>query len=123
MQIKVKKIVTVGGGTGSFTVLSSLKNLPNVNLTAIVSMADDGSSTGILRDELGVLPPGDVRQCLVALSEHSDIVRELIKYRFGEGALRGYSFGNIFLAALEKVTGDFAKGVEVASEILKLEVV
>lgn len=116
----MKHIVTIGGGTGSFTILSGLKNLPDVSLTALVSMADDGGSTGVLRDELGVLPPGDVRQCLVALSEHSDIVRKLMNYRFHEGTLKGHSFGNIFLAALEKVTEDFVKGVEVASEILKV---
>ncbi|MDO8659996.1 MAG: YvcK family protein [Candidatus Parcubacteria bacterium] len=117
----MKNIVTVGGGTGSYTVLSGLKDLPDVSLTALVSMADNGGSTGILRDELGVLPPGDVRQCLVALSEHSDVVRKLMNYRFDEGGLSGHSFGNIFLAALEKVTGDFAQGVEIASEILKVK--
>lgn len=116
----MKKIVTIGGGTGSYTILSGLKHLPDVSLTALVSMADDGGSTGVLRDELGVLPPGDVRQCLVALSEHTDVVRHLMSYRFSEGTLAGHSFGNIFLAALEKVTGDFAEGVEVASEILKV---
>lgn len=117
----MKNIVTIGGGTGSFTILSGLKNIPDVNITAIVSMADDGGSTGVLRDELGVLPPGDVRQCLVALSEHTDAVRKLMSYRFEDGGLSGHSFGNIFLAALEKVTGDFAKGVEVASDILKVK--
>ncbi len=117
----MKKIVTVGGGTGSYTVLSGLKTIPGVSLNALVSMADNGGSTGVLRDELGVLPPGDVRQCLVALSEHTDIVRKLINYRFDEGTtLAGHSFGNIFLAALEKVTGSFVEGVEVASEILKV---
>lgn len=116
----MKNIVTIGGGTGSYTVLSGLKNVPDVSLTALVSMSDNGGSTGILRDELGVLPPGDVRQCLVALSEHSNIVRKLMDYRFEEGTLKGHNFGNIFLAALEKVTGDFVKGVEVASEILKV---
>jgi uncharacterized cofD-like protein len=116
----MKNIVTVGGGTGSYTILSGLKNIPDVSLTALVSMADDGGSTGVLRDELGVLPAGDVRQCLVALSEHSDIVRKLMNYRFEEGTLKGHSFGNIFLAALEKVTGNFIEGVEVASEILKV---
>src|SRR3989339_663809 len=113
-------IVTIGGGTGSYTVLSGLKNLPDVSLSALVSMSDNGGSTGVLRDELGVLPPGDIRQCLVALSEHSEIVRKLINYRFSEGTLKGHSFGNIFLAALEKVTGDFAEGVLIASEILKV---
>lgn len=117
----MKNIVTLGGGTGSYTVLSGLKHLPDVSLTALVSMADDGGSTGVLRDELGVLPPGDVRQCLVALCEHSDLVRKLINYRFSEGTLKGHSFGNIFLAALEKVTGDFIQGVEIASEILKVK--
>ena len=117
----MKNIVTIGGGTGSYTVLSGLKNLENVSLSALVSMADNGGSTGILRDELGVLPPGDVRQCLVALSEHSEIVRKLMNYRFSEGGLAGHSFGNLFLAALEKVTGDFIKGVEIASEILKVK--
>jgi uncharacterized cofD-like protein len=116
----MKRIVTIGGGTGSYTILSGLKKLDSVELTALVSMADDGGSTGVLRDELGVLPPGDVRQCLVALSEHSDVVRDLMSYRFSEGALLGHSFGNIFLAALEKVTGDFVEGVEIASEILKV---
>lgn len=116
----MKKIITVGGGTGSFTVLSGLKNFPDIDLTALVSMADDGGSTGALRDELGVLPAGDVRQCLVALSEHTDIVRNLINYRFTDGSLKGHSFGNIFLAALEKVTGNFREGVEIASEILKV---
>jgi uncharacterized cofD-like protein len=117
----MKNIVTVGGGTGSYTVLSGLKNIPDVSLTALVSMADDGGSTGVLMDELGVLPPGDVRQCLVALSEHSDVVRKLMNYRFSEGSLKGHNFGNILLAALEKVTGDFVEGVEVASEILKVK--
>lgn len=117
----MKKIVTIGGGTGSYTILSGLKTLPDIELTALVSMSDDGGSTGVLRDELGVLPPGDVRQCLVALSEHTDVVRQLMSYRFSEGKLAGHSFGNIFLAALEKVTGDFAEGVEIASEILKVK--
>ncbi|MEK7539554.1 MAG: gluconeogenesis factor YvcK family protein [Patescibacteria group bacterium] len=117
----MKNIVTVGGGTGSYTVLLGLKNISNISLTALVSMADDGGSTGVLRDELGVLPGGDVRQCLVALSEHSDIVRKLMNYRFENGGLAGHNFGNIFLAALEKVTGNFGKGVEIASEILKIK--
>jgi uncharacterized cofD-like protein len=117
----MKHVVTVGGGTGSFTVLSGLKEVEGISLTALVSMADDGGSTGVLRDELGVLPPGDVRQCLIALSEHTDVVRKVISYRFSEGTLAGHSFGNIFLAALEKVSGDFVQGVEIASDILKVK--
>ena len=112
------KIVVIGGGTGSFTLLSGLKNYTN-HLTAIVNMADDGSSTGVLRDELGALPPGDVRQCLVALSE-SPRVRDLFNYRFSEGTFEGHAFGNIFLSALEKMTGSFAEAVDVADEVLNV---
>ncbi|MEX2029128.1 MAG: gluconeogenesis factor YvcK family protein, partial [Candidatus Paceibacterota bacterium] len=117
----MKQIVTVGGGTGSYTVLSGLKNFSDVSLTALVSMADDGGSTGVLRAELGVLPPGDVRQCLIALSEENEVVCKLMNYRFSEGTLSGHSFGNIFLAALEKVTGSFVEGIQVASGILKVK--
>lgn len=112
------KIVVIGGGTGSFTVLSGLKYYAH-DITALVNMADDGGSTGQLRDELGVLPPGDVRQCLVALSD-SPKVRELFNYRFDEGTLQGHAFGNLFLTALEKMTGNFAEAVELASEVLNI---
>lgn len=117
--MKMKRVVTIGGGTGSFTLLSGLKKYP-VDISAIVSMADDGGSTGVLRDELGVLPPGDVRQCLVALSESSEKMRSLMNYRFENGGLQGHNFGNLFLSALEKTSGSFAKGVEEAMEILKV---
>lgn len=99
--------------------LSGLKKYP-VELSAIVSMADDGGSTGVLRDELGVLPPGDVRQCLVALSESSKEMRELLTYRFSEGSLKGHSFGNLLLSALEKLNGSFADGVDVAMKLLNV---
>ena len=117
--MKPIKIVTIGGGTGSFTLLSGLKKYP-VEISAIVSMADDGGSTGRLRDELGVLPPGDVRQCLVALSEESEKMRELFNYRFEKGDLKGHSFGNLFLSALEKISGSFSRGVDEAIKILKV---
>lgn len=116
----MRKVVVMGGGTGTFTILSGLKKYP-LELTALVAMADDGGSTGLLRDELGVLPPGDVRQCLVALSRESKLMRELMNYRFEKGSLRGHSFGNLFLSALEKTTGSFDKAVERASEILRIE--
>lgn len=116
----MKKIVVIGGGTGNFTVLRGLKNYP-VDLSAVVSMADDGGSTGILRDELGVLPPGDVRQCLVALSNSSSMMRSLMNYRFEQGGLGGHSFGNLFLSALEKVTGSFEKAVEEVGRILAIK--
>lgn len=112
------KIAVIGGGTGSFTLLSALKN-HTTQLAAIVSMADDGGSTGVLRDELGVLPPGDVRQCLVALSE-SPKIRDLFNYRFEQGTFGGHSFGNIFLTALEKATGNFSEAVDTAAEILRI---
>lgn len=116
----MKKIVVIGGGTGNFAVLRGLKNYP-VDLSAVVSMADDGGSTGILRDELGVLPPGDVRQCLVALSNSSSMMRSLMNYRFEQGGLGGHSFGNLFLSALEKVTGSFEKAVEEVGRILAIK--
>jgi uncharacterized cofD-like protein len=119
MAISDKNIVVIGGGTGSFTMLSGLKRYTK-NLTAIVSMADDGGSTGVLRDELGVLPPGDVRQCLVALSR-SPKMRELFNYRFDEGTFDGHSFGNILLTALEKATGSFSEAVKTASQILRID--
>lgn len=112
------KIAVIGGGTGSFTMLSALKEYTS-QIAAIVSMADDGGSTGVLRDELGTLPPGDVRQCLVALSD-SPKVRDLFDYRFEEGTFAGHSFGNLLLTALEKVTGDFSEAVETASDILRV---
>jgi 2-phospho-L-lactate transferase/gluconeogenesis factor (CofD/UPF0052 family) len=112
------RIAVIGGGTGGFTLLGALKNYYQ-NVTALVNMADDGGSTGLLRDELGVLPPGDVRKSLVALSK-SPKVRDLFSYRFEEGTLQGHTFGNLFLTALEKLTGNFAEGVETASEVLKI---
>lgn len=115
-----KKIVTMGGGTGSFMLLSGLKNYP-FDISAIVSMADNGGSTGRLRDELGVLPPGDVRQCLVALSEESQILRDLFNYRFDGGDLKGHTMGNLFLSALEKMTGSFSDGLDVAMRLLKIK--
>ncbi len=115
----MKNIVTIGGGTGTFTVLTALKKYP-AHLTAIVTMADDGGSTGILRDQYGVLPPGDVRRALVALSESSTTMRDLFNYRFTGGEFKGHSFGNLFLTALEKVTGNFAAALREASNILNV---
>jgi len=116
--VRGAKFVVIGGGTGSFTLLSGLKHYVS-DITALVNMADDGGSTGQLRDELGALPPGDVRQCLVALSD-SEKVRELFNYRFAEGTLKGHAFGNLFLTALEKMTGNFAEAVELASQVLNI---
>jgi uncharacterized cofD-like protein len=118
--MKQKNVVTIGGGTGSFMLLTGLKKYP-ISLTAIVSMADDGGSTGVLRDELGVLPPGDVRQCLVALSESTEMMRQIMNYRFEDGGLKGYNLGNLFLSALEKIKGSFSSGVMEAAEILNVK--
>lgn len=113
------KIVIIGGGTGSFVALSGLKKYP-VELSAIVSMMDSGGSSGKLRDELGVLPPGDIRQCLVALSTSSKLLRDLFMYRFEEGDLKGHNFGNIFLSSLEKTTGSMEKAITEVGKILRI---
>ena len=108
----MKNIVTVGGGTGSYTVLSGLKNTPDISLTALVSMADDGGSTGDLRRNWRVMPAGDVRQCLAALTG-----KEFLNNRVNWPFFRGHKIGNIFLAILEKVTGDFERGLNILSSI------
>src|SRR5665213_528832 len=113
------RIVVIGGGTGSFTLLSALKQ-HTPNLTALVTMADNGGSTGVLRDELGVLPPGDIRQCLVALSTAPEELRELFNYRFPEGTFEGHSFGNLFLSAVERMTSDFNHAVRMAGDVLRI---
>ena len=118
MSQRKKKIVVMGGGTGTFTVLSGLKKYP-VQLSAIVSMADDGGSTGVLREEFSVLPTGDVRRALIALSSHPDkFLSDLFTYRFQEGAISGHSFGNLILTALERITGSFEGAVEAAARLL-----
>lgn len=114
------KIVVIGGGTGSFVALSGLKKHP-VDLTAIVSMMDSGGSSGRLRDELGVLPPGDIRQCLVALATSSRLLRNLFTYRFEEGDLKGHNFGNVFLSTLEKTTGSMEKAITEVGKILRIQ--
>lgn len=118
-QKNIPKIVVIGGGTGSFMVLSALRDCP-VELSSIVSMADNGGSTGRLRDQYGVLPPGDVRRALVALSDTSQTLRDLFNYRFSAGDLHEHSFGNIFLSALEKITGNFEDAVNEAAKILNI---
>lgn len=114
----MKKITVIGGGTGTFVVLSDLKNYP-LDLGVIVTMMDSGGSTGRLRDQLGVLPPGDLRQCLVALSEAPLLWRKLFLYRFENGDLAGHNFGNLFLSALEKVTNNYDEVIDTASFVLK----
>ncbi len=114
------RVVVLGGGTGSFTVLSALRHYVD-HITAVVNMVDDGGSTGVLRDELGVLPPGDVRQALVALSLDSGLMRDLMNYRFESGSLGGHSVGNILLTAMEKITGSFDEAVQQSCRILAVK--
>ena len=130
------RVVAIGGGTGLSTLLKGLKHYtvrpgdappsssaPEAvfisDLTALVTVSDDGGSSGRLRRELGMLPPGDVRNCLVAVSEDENLISKLFQYRFSSsGDLEGHNFGNLFLAALTAMTGDFAVAVKQASEIL-----
>jgi len=118
-----KRIVTIGGGTGTFVVLSGLKHVPNVSLKAIVSVADDGGSTGRLRDSYGFLPLGDARQALIALADDSGatLMRSLFSYRFPKGDINGHNFGNLFLTALTDILGSDAAAIEAASQILRVE--
>lgn len=120
-------VVAIGGGTGLATLLSGLKvfvgttkHSPSIaSLSAIVAVSDDGGSSGRLRDELQMPPPGDIRNCMVALSEDSTLLSRLFQHRFrGIGGLGGHSFGNLFLAALSEITGDFSEAVRLSSEIL-----
>ena len=122
------RVVCIGGGTGLSSLLRGLKRyvepvdgLPPLDITAVVTVTDDGGSSGRLRRELDVLPPGDIRNCLVALSEDGDLLAKLFQYRFTAGkGLTGHSFGNLFLTALTHLTGDFAHAVKLSSEILSI---
>src|SRR4051794_32802531 len=130
------RVVAIGGGTGLSTLLKGLKNYvlhaPYTGearpassvvvideLTAVVTVTDDGGSSGRLRREFGILPPGDIRNCIVALAEDDGLMSRLFRYRFPEkSALEGHSFGNLFLCALTEMTGDFAEAVRLSSEVL-----
>lgn len=114
------KIVAVGGGTGLSTMLKGIKKLTN-NITAVVTVGDDGGSSGRLRHEMGVLPPGDIRNCIAALADDEDLVTKLFQYRFktGEG-LEGHSFGNLFLTALCSITGNMVRAVQESSKVLSI---
>src|SRR5579864_4424139 len=123
------KVVAIGGGTGLSALLEGLKRYTNptdatapaVDLTAIVTVTDDGGSSGRLRREFAVLPPGDIRNCMVALSEDSALLARLFQHRFQSGrGLKGHSFGNLFLMALTQIMGDFPEAVKASSEVLKI---
>ena len=114
------RIVAVGGGTGLSMLLKGIKHITN-NITAVVTVGDDGGSSGRLREEMGVLPPGDIRNCIAALADDEDLVTKLFQYRFktGEG-LEGHSFGNLFLTALCSITGDMVRAVKESSNVLSI---
>jgi uncharacterized cofD-like protein len=118
------RIVSIGGGTGLSTLLRGLKKSP-VDLSVIVTVTDDGGSSGRIREELGVLPPGDIRNCMIALSEDEHLMSQLFRFRFnsesGSGGLHDHSFGNLFLTAMAGVTGDFAVAVRLTSEVLAIK--
>jgi len=123
----LQKLVAIGGGTGLSTMLAGLKQLVGQtdqdiwieSLSAIVTVSDDGGSSGRLRDELQMLPPGDIRNCMIALSEDANLISRLFRHRFrGDGGLGGHSFGNLFLAAMTEVTGDFTEAIRLSSEVI-----
>jgi uncharacterized cofD-like protein len=114
------RVVAVGGGNGLAALLRGLKTHTS-NLTAVVTMADDGGSSGLLRRDMGMPPPGDLRNCLVALADDESMMSRLFQYRFPDGGgLQGHSFGNLFMAALTEVTGDFERAVQESTHILKV---
>jgi uncharacterized cofD-like protein len=114
------KIVAIGGGTGLSSILKGLKHITN-NITAVVTVGDDGGSSGRLREEMGILPPGDIRNCIAALADEEDLVTELFQYRFRSGnGLEGHSFGNLFLSALCAITGDMVTAVKESSKVLAI---
>ncbi len=114
------KIVAIGGGTGLSMLLKGIKHITN-NITAVVTVGDDGGSSGRLREDMGILPPGDIRNCIAALADDEDLITKLFQYRFksGEG-LEGHSFGNLFLTALCSITGDMVRAVKESSNVLSI---
>ena len=117
---KGPRIVALGGGTGLSTILEGLKEY-TANINAIVAVADEGGSSGILRAEFGILPPGDMRSCLVSLAEAPQLMRDLFQYRFQEGdGIKGHSFGNLFITAMTQVTGSFQEAIEESSKVLAI---
>ncbi len=114
------KIVAIGGGTGLSTMLRGVKRFTS-NINVIVTVSDDGGSSGVLREEMNILPPGDIRNCIVALANTEDMLKKLFGYRFDCGKLKGHSFGNLFLAAMTDLTGDFENAIEQMSSVLAVK--
>ncbi|HET9941817.1 MAG TPA: gluconeogenesis factor YvcK family protein [Terriglobia bacterium] len=121
MRFSKPRILSIGGGTGLSTLLRGLKNGPAA-ISVIVTVTDDGGSSGRLREDLGVMPPGDIRNCMIALSEDENLMSQLFRFRFeGKGELHNHSFGNLFLSAMAGVTRDFAEAVRLTSEVLAIK--
>ncbi len=114
------RIVVIGGGTGLSVLLRGLKKV-STNISAIVTVADDGGGSGMIRDDFGMLPPGDVRNCIMALADQEETMDKLLQYRFTEGRLKGQNFGNLMIAALTDIVGDFELAVEKIHDILRIK--
>ena len=122
MEREKQKVVTIGGGSGHFSLLSGLRDLEEINISSVVSMADSGGSTGRLRDELGILPPGDVLKCILALSPHRDVARKIFLKRFvKDRRLKGHNAGNMLITMLSQYTGSFPSGIRALGEILDVQ--
>ncbi len=117
-QTSKTPVVVMGGGTGPFTVLSGLKEYQDLDISAIITVADNGGSSGVLRDQYGIIPPGDLGQALAALSSKQNILRKLLSHRFVEGDLKGHSFANILLLSLTQVYGDVNQAIKIAEKML-----
>ena len=117
LLVKGPKIVVIGGGTGLSTMLRGLKYYTS-NITAVVTVADDGGGSGVLREDLGILPPGDIRNCMMALADTEPLMEELLQYRFKDGKLKDQSFGNLFLAAMDGISSNFEEAVRKMSSVL-----
>jgi len=115
-----KAVLTIGGGSGQFVLLSALRDLSGLSLSAVVSMTDSGGSTGRLRDELGILPPGDILKCVLALSPHREMARDLLLKRFSKGVLAGHNAGNMLLSMLGQYSASFPEGVQALGEMLDI---
>jgi uncharacterized cofD-like protein len=120
VKVRNPKVVAIGGGTGLSVILRGLKKYTN-NLTAIVTVGDDGGGSGQLREDLGILPPGDIRSCILALADDENVMQELFNYRFPGGCMEGQSFGNLFLAAMNGISQDFYDAVRRTSDVLQIK--
>ena len=120
VKVRNLKVVAIGGGTGLSAILRGLKKYTN-RLTAIVTVGDDGGGSGELREDLGILPPGDIRNCILALADDEHVMQELFNYRFPEGRMQNQSFGNIFLAAMSGISHDFFDAIRRTSDVLQIK--